>query len=83
MLPERRGGRPLTTKLSRLLRQRGLTNEAVAQATGYTVAAVRSWRSGRCKPGIGAMALLANMLGLTPAVLRPLLDRKPSKPNTG
>lgn len=45
-----------------ILLDRKLTTAAVARRLGCSVAAVRSWRDARCKPGLFARKALAKLL---------------------
>jgi len=60
--------------LSKLLHDQGYSNLWLARATGYSVASVRAWRTGRRKPSHGASLLIARALKLKPWQLAKLLE---------
>jgi len=51
----------------------GITSQDLADATGYSLAAVSAWRRGARVPSVGAIALLAEATSLLPERLRKML----------
>lgn len=52
------------SSLGRYMRKKGITNEWLADRTGYSISLIRAWRAKRRIPGKPAVKLLASSLGL-------------------
>lgn len=55
----------LSKNISRLRRERGLTQEQLAEALGVSFAAVSKWERGAATPELGTMLELADLFGLS------------------
>ena len=68
---------PTGKTIQTLRRQKGLTQEQLAEAVGVTAAAVSKWETASAYPDILLLCPLARALGTTPDILldfRPLLS---------
>lgn len=65
---------PIRNGLSRRLDRLGISSADLAKATGYSVAAVKSWRSGSRRPSVGARKLIADTIGATVATVMRLYN---------
>lgn len=64
---------PPESRFSKFLARAKVTTVALAERTGYSVPAVKSWRAGTRSPSKGAQHLIANALGIPIKTLRRLL----------
>ena len=73
---------PTGKTIQTLRRQKGLTQEQLAEAVGVTAAAVSKWETASAYPDILLLCPLARALGTTPDILldfRPLLSEEELK----
>ena len=73
---------PTGKTIQTLRRQKGLTQEQLAEAVGVTAAAVSKWETASAYPDILLLCPLARALGTTPDTLldfRPLLSEEELK----
>lgn len=69
----RRAGKPARSLLSEWMHDHGISSETLAARSGYSMAAVASWRRLRSRPGRGTLHLVAKALRITPDALSDLL----------